>query len=229
MSRVIFADANRMLGRLLIFAFVLSMLTDLRAEIPWPEIARRLASENEKLARRPQGHHGEYVVVCTLYYTPMESGFTFARGFDATPVTRPGLHGRKYPHDFLRAVKKEGFGRLITPVDGRNYIHHDGANFYRFASHPAGDGVDLVPRFSAAAKSGQRALRIGQIIETTSPAVKKAFGSTRWKVVDSGAVLRRWQVDLYYGEDEPLGPGSLMARPRSTRFEYAYSLARIEE
>ncbi len=223
------AVINPMLTRLLIFAFMLSMLTALRAEIPWPEVVRRVASENEKLARRPQGHHGEYVVVCTLYYTPVESGFTFARGFDATPVTQPGLHGRKYPRDFLRAVKMEGFGRLITSVDGRNYIRHDGANFYRFASHPAGGGVNLAPRFSAAARSGQGALRIGQIIETTSPIVKKAFGSTRWKLADTGAVLRRWQIDLYYGEDEPLGPGPLMARPRSTTFEYAYSLVRIVE
>ena len=26
-----------------------------------------------------------------------------------------------------------------------------------------------------------------------------------------------------YGEDEPLGPGRFMARPRGTTFEYAYS------
>jgi len=52
----------------------------IRADIPWPEVVQRLAYENEKLARRPRGHSGEYFVVCTLYYTPMESGFTFARG-----------------------------------------------------------------------------------------------------------------------------------------------------
>src|SRR5436189_1846385 len=82
--------------------------SDLRADIPWPEVVQRLAYENEKLARRPQGHSGEYFVVCTVYYTPMESGFTFASGFDATPVTSKGLHGRKYQHAFLRSVKKEG-------------------------------------------------------------------------------------------------------------------------
>ena len=63
----------------------------LRADIPWPEVVQRLAYENEKLARRPQGHNGEYFVVCTLYYTPKESGFTFERGFDATPVTKPWI------------------------------------------------------------------------------------------------------------------------------------------
>jgi hypothetical protein len=188
---------------------------------------QRLTYENEKLARRPQGHDGDYFVVCTLYYTPMESGFTFQRGFDATPTTRPGLHGRKYPRDFLRSVKKEGFGRIITPVNGRNYIRYNGGNSYAFASKPAGGGGILVARFSAAAKLGQSGLRRGVIIETSSPTVQEVFGSTRWKIVDTGGGLRRWQVDCYYGEDEPLGPGRLMGRPRATTFEYAYSDAKI--
>jgi hypothetical protein len=157
----------------------------------------------------------------------MESGFTFQRGFDATPTTRPGLHGRKYPRDFLRSVKKEGFGRIITPVNGRNYIRYNGGNSYAFASKPAGGGGILVARFSAAAKLGQSGLRRGVIIETSSPTVQEVFGSTRWKIVDTGGGLRRWQVDCYYGEDEPLGPGRLMGRPRATTFEYAYSNAKI--
>ena len=66
------------------------------------------------------------------------------------------------------------------------------------------------------------------IIETTSPVLKGAFGRTSWQIVDTGGGLRRWQVDLYYGDDEPLGPGDLMGRPRSTTFEYAYSNARIK-
>src|SRR5437870_1298688 len=80
----------------LIAPLLLPIPLALRADIPWPEVVQRLAYENEKLARRPQGHNGEYFVVCTLYYTPKESGFTFERGFDATPVTKPGLGGRKY-------------------------------------------------------------------------------------------------------------------------------------
>src|ERR1051325_1561566 len=84
--------------------------SQIRADIPWPEVVQRLAYENNKLERRPQGRNGEYFVVCTLYYTPKESGFTFERGFDATPVTKRGLQGRKYPRDFLRSVKKEGVG-----------------------------------------------------------------------------------------------------------------------
>ena len=205
------------------------MLVEVRADIPRPEVVQRLAQENEKLSRRPQGHNGEYFVVCTLYYTPMESGFTFERGFDATLVTKPGLHGRRYPRDFLRAVKKEGFGRIATPVNGRNYIRYNGGHSFAFASRPAGGGGVLVARFSAAVKSGQSGLRRGVIIQTPDSTVRQVFGSTRWEIIDTGGGLRKWQVDLYYGEDEPLGPGLFMARPRGTTFEYAYSDATVSK
>ena len=206
----------------------LSSLVQIRADIPWPEVVQRLADQNEKLARRPQGHAGDYFVVCTLYYTPMESGFTFVRGFDATPVTKPGLHGRKYPHDFLVSVRKEGFGRLHETVNGCSYMRYNGGNSYAFARHPVGRGVaPLTPRFSAATRGGQRDLGYGLIIETPDSTVRQVFGSTRWKIVDTGGGLRRWQIDLYWGEDEPLGPGRFMARPRGTTFEYAYSDAKV--
>jgi hypothetical protein len=67
------------------------------------------------------------------------------------------------------------------------------------------------------------------MIETPSSTVHEISGSTRWKIVDTGGGLRRWQIDLYYGEDEPLGPGRFMARPRRTTFEYAYSEGRISK
>src|SRR6266496_1256217 len=144
-------------GSLTIFAASYSQLC---ADIPWPEVVQRLSYENEKLARRPQGHSGEYFVVCTLYYTPKESGFTFERGFDATPITKPGLHGRKYPRDFLRSVKKEGFGRITIPISGRNYIRSNGGDSFAFASTPSGGGGTLVARFSAAANLGKRCNRV---------------------------------------------------------------------
>ena len=188
-------------------------------------MTRRVSRENDALARRPQGHAGEYFVVCTLYFTPMESGFTPERGFDATLITRPGLRGRKYPRDFLVAVKKEGFGRLREPVGGCLYIRYNGGSSFAFVRQVVGRGVDpLVPRFSAASRRGQRGLQYGVVLETSDPTVKAVFGSARWKLVDTGGGLRRWQIDLYWGEDEPLGPGRLMARPKGTDFEYAYSL-----
>jgi hypothetical protein len=63
---------------------------------------------------------------------------------------------------------------------------------------------------------------------TTGETVREVFGSTSWKIGDTGGGLRRWQIDLYWGEDEPLGPGKLLARPRGTEFEYAYSEARLK-
>jgi hypothetical protein len=208
-------------------AFCLLILSTSRADIPWPEVVQRLKFENKKLASRPQGHNGDYFVVCTLYYTPMESGFTAERGFDATPVAARGLHGHKYPHDFLRSVKKEGFGKIKSPVKGRNYIRFNGGNSYSFAHHAIGREEELIARFSAAARAGQRGLGYGVTIETSGGTVKEVFGSTQWRILDIGGGLRRWQIDLYWGEDEPLGPGKFMARPRGTTFEYTYSEAKV--
>jgi hypothetical protein len=200
-----------------------------RADIPWPDVTRRVATENEALARRPEGHAGEYFVVCTLYYTPMESGFTAERGFDARPITRPGLAGRKYARDFLESVKKEGFGRLREPVNGCDYVRYDGGRSFHFVKHVVGRGTDaLRPRFSAATPRGQRGLGHGVRLQLLDITVKKVFGSAEWQVIDTGGGLRRWQIDLYWGEDEPLGPARLMARPRGTEFEYAYSLVKVK-
>ena len=66
------------------------------------------------------------MMFCTVYYTPLESGFTADRGFDMTMETRTGLGGRYYSKDFLRAVVVEGFGRLTEPYKGMRYIKYDG-------------------------------------------------------------------------------------------------------
>jgi len=189
----------------------------------------RLKQENNRLAQRPGGRGGTYFVICTLYYTPIESGFTSERGFDRRMETRRGLKGHTYPRDFLLAVRKEGFGRITQSVNGRSYIRYNGGGSFRFASYPAGRGTDrLIPRHSAATHRGQRGLTHGVELITKDPVVQKIFGSSHWTIIDSGGGLRRWQVDLYWGEDAPLGPGPLMARPRGTDFEYAYSEVRIQ-
>jgi hypothetical protein len=189
---------------------------------------QRLAQENAKLARGPQGHDGIYFVICTLYYTPMESGFTAERGFDARMETRSGLKGLRYPRDFLKAVRKEGFGRIRQSVNGCNYIRYNSGSSFSFAHYPVGRGPGrLVARYSAATRRGQSGLGYGMELITSDRTVQQIFRSTRWRIVDTGGGLRRWQIDLYWGEDEPLGPGHLMARPRGTTFEYAYSEARV--
>src|SRR5213595_2883793 len=166
----------RLIARIVGLGVVAPTWAQIRADIPWPEVVQRLKIENEKLERRPGGHSGEYFIVCTLYYTPVESGFTFERGFDATRVTKPGLHGRTYPRDFLRSVKKEGYGRIMTPVNGHNHIRYNNGGSYSFAGPPSGGGGTLVPRFSAAARlSGS--LRRGMTLETASSDVQRVFGS----------------------------------------------------
>src|SRR5258707_5527339 len=95
-NQIFIGGSNNFFFRPIITAAIalcsLSASAHVRAYIPWPEVVQRLAYENEKLAHRSQGHSGEYFVVCTLYYTPMETRFAFALGFDATAVTHAGLH-----------------------------------------------------------------------------------------------------------------------------------------
>ena len=201
--------------------------TSALAEIPWKEAKARLKQENTHLVR--QGTRDKYFVICTLYYTPKESGFTAARGFDTRMETRPGLKGRKYSRDFLLAVKKEGIGRIQQAVDGHNYIRYKDGRSYSFAGQPVGrGGVLLVARFSAATRRWQKGLGLGNELVIAEHEVQKVFRNNRWRIVDTGGGLDRWQVDLYWGEDEPRGPGNLMARPRGTAFEYAYSEVQIQ-
>src|SRR5260370_23016487 len=126
------------------------------------------------------------------------------------------MGGSTYRRCFLRSVKKEGFGRIATPVDGRHYIRYNSGGSFAFASHPTGGGGILVDRYSAAIKSTQGSLRHGAIVETSSPELQKIFGSTRCKLMDTGGGLRRWQIDCYFGEDETLVPSKLQGRPRAT-------------
>lgn len=201
-----------------------------QADIDWPAAEKRLAQENAQLEKRPEGHNGTYFVICTLYYTPMESGFTAERGFDVTPETRPGLGGRTYPRDFLRSVKKEGFGRVAKPVRGLNYMRYEGSDRYGFASAPSGASCPAIkPRVTGAVKTSQRHLYKSSRIRIQDEAVKGVFGNDQWRIGDTGGGLRKWQIDLYWGEDEPLGPGRWIARPKGTTFEYGFSFVTVGE
>lgn len=166
------------------------------------------------------------IFYCTLYYTPKESGFTAERGFDATPATAPGLRGRKYPRSFLRAVKKEGFGRMKEPVDSLHYMRYRGNGRYGFAKVPLGSrGNVLVPRESCAVSSRNPHLRQRMKIRINSDLVESVMDSTEWEVADTGGGVHPLQIDLYWGEDEPLGAvGRQQARPAGTRMEYGFEL-----
>jgi hypothetical protein len=166
------------------------------------------------------------VFYCTIYYTPRESGFRAERGFDETRVSAPGLKGRKYPLAFLDAVRREGFGRLSEPVNGLAYLQYAGGGRYRFAKAPLGNhGNVLVPRNSCAISKRNPFLRRGQILRIESPTVQEVTGSRDWLVGDTGGGLHPLQIDLYWGEDDPLGAvGRMRARPAGTRMEYAFDV-----
>lgn len=163
---------------------------------------------------------------CTVYYTPKESGFTAERGFNAEPTTAPGLRGRTYPRDFLAAVKKEGFGRLVSPVDGLHYIRWVGDGGYAYAKVPLGRrGEVLEPRRSCAISGRNSFLRQHDTITIKSAAVNGETGSTEWFICDSGDGVHPLQIDLYWGEDEPRGSvGRQRARPAGTWLEYAFDV-----
>jgi hypothetical protein len=166
------------------------------------------------------------IFFCTIYYTPKESGFTAERGFDATAINAAGLHGRKYARDFLLAVKKEGFGCLSEPVEGRNYVRWLGDNRYTFADKPVGRrGEVLVPRHSCAISSRNRFLHQHGRLRIKSQTVNDETGSDEWFVCDTGPAVHPLQIDLYWGEDEPRGAvGRQRARPRGTWIEYAFDV-----
>jgi hypothetical protein len=164
------------------------------------------------------------IFFCTIYYTPKESGFTAERGFDATPVATPGLRGRRYARDFLRAVKKEGFGRIIEPVEGCDYIRWIGGDRFAFAKNPLGrHGEVLVPRRSCAISRRNKFLRQHSQLMIKSTAVESETGNDTWIVCDTGPAVHPLQIDLYWGDDEPRGAiGRQRARPNGTPLEYAF-------
>lgn len=167
-----------------------------------------------------------HIFFCTIYYTPKESGFTADRGFDVTPTGAPGLRGRKYPRDFLLAVKKEGFGRLLEPVDGQNYIRWMGGNRFTFAAAPVGRrGELLVPRKSCAISTRNHFLHQHMNLRIESQTVNEETASANWFVCDTGGGVHPLQIDLYWGEDEPRGAiGRQRARPRGTWMEYSFDV-----
>jgi hypothetical protein len=166
------------------------------------------------------------VFYCTIYFTPHESGFTAERGFDDTQVSAPGLMGRKYPAAFLEAVRREGFGRLTEPVNGRDFLQYVGGGRYQFAKAALGNrGNVLVARTSCAISKSNPFLRRGQVLRIDSPTVQQVTGSSEWRIEDTGGGLHPLQIDLYWGEDDPLGPvGRMRARPAGTRMEYAFDV-----
>lgn len=151
----------------------------------------------------------------TLYYTPRESGFTKSAGFDTKLETRPGLGGRRFPRAFLKAVEMEGFGRIEHPVDGKHYIAHYGGT-WKFAEEPVdAKGQPLEPKKSAAVDEGHGRLRPGAEFKLEFENAGGTIERKTWKVTDTGSGLEEKQIDLYWGEADPKGPGALITIPEN--------------
>ena len=149
---------------------------------------------------------------CTIYYTPLESGFDAARGFDLTPTVMKGSGGRKFAADFVRAVVMEGFGRLAGPVDGKPYLAYNGRLHQRILGNR---NNELVPRESIAVNTRNPLVPSGRKVWILDPEVYNQFGAALYTVADTGGGLFRNQLDLYWGEDDPRGPGAGVARAAS--------------
>lgn len=219
-------------------------LTARSAEPPrldWLALEAKLAQENARLTQKnPDAADAVIQVVCTLYYTPRESGITAERGFDLTPETAPGLptafREHRFARDFLRAVRLEGFGRLQTALDGQDYLHYEGHGRFSLTTRPTGRGGlrPLVASHTCAARGGPGATwRTGESWRLECAEIHAAFfpGSPSsdagiWTVADTGEGLHRWQLDLYWGEDDPRGPGADLARPLGSDFQWAFARAR---
>ncbi len=149
---------------------------------------------------------------CTVYYTPREAGFTKERGFKTTPDSLRALRSKKYPHDFVKATYVEGFGRLAEPQNGRPYLSYDG----KFHTRILGNRNNtLLDRESIAVHRGNPLF--GKTIRAwiLDPEMYNQFGAVRFQVGDTGGGLYKSQIDLYWGKDDPLGPGADVWRPAS--------------
>jgi len=154
-------------------------------------------------------HPPVYYFFCTVYYTPREDGFTEAEGFDMTPTTRSGLGGRMFSTNFLRVTMMEGFGRLSPPTSGGStYIKYSGS--WGYGTRPLGNRNNtLIDRTSAAVHRGNSLFGRGTPLQILDPQVYNCFGGTAFETADTGGGLYQSQIDLYWGEDDPLGPLNL--------------------
>ncbi|MEM6278876.1 MAG: hypothetical protein AAF733_05310 [Verrucomicrobiota bacterium] len=149
---------------------------------------------------------------CTVYYTPREIGFTKERGFNVKPDSLKALPSRKYAADFVRATWIEGFGRLAEPINGRPYLSYDG----KFHTRILGNRNNtLLDRESIAVHRGNPLFGKGTRTWILDPEIYNQFGAVRYEVGDTGGGLFKSQIDLYWGEDDPLGPGADIWRPAS--------------
>ena len=166
-----------------------------------------LAAIYETFENPPETHY----FFCTVYYTPRETGFTKERGFNMTPATPRGL-SRSFSADFVKATGIEGFGVMEEPNGSSPYLKYDGTWGYRTRILGNRNNT-LQDRESIAVHRRNSLFAPGVRVWILDPAFYHTFGALRYQTADTGGGLYQSQIDLYWGEDDPLGPGADIWRP----------------
>ena len=170
-----------------------------------PFFTDKVKAVYESFDNPPTAHY----FFCNVYYTPQQSGFLEERGFD---TSNRWLGGKPYGYDFYQATRMEGFSRLSTPLYGRPYLAYTGKSYSKIL----GDhGNELKDRESIAIHRGNYLFGHASRVWILDPHIYNQFGAIRFQVADTGGGLWRSQIDLYWGEDDPMGPGPGIWRPAS--------------
>ncbi|MEO0445687.1 MAG: hypothetical protein AAF191_06375, partial [Verrucomicrobiota bacterium] len=95
---------------------------------------------------------------------------------------------------------------------GKNYLNYQGKYHPRILGNR---NNTLQPRESIAVHRYNPLFGKGTRAWILDPELYHQFGAIRYQVGDTGGGLFRSQIDLYWGEDDPLGPGPDIWRPAS--------------
>jgi hypothetical protein len=108
----------------------------------------------------------------------------------------------------------EGYGRLADPVAGKSYLRYSSKG-WDFAEQPLDNrSRPLVAKNSCAIASPHKLVAPDAIFSIRCPGLPDEFAKLRWTVSDTGGGLKPRQLDLYWGEDDPLGPGKRLSKPK---------------
>ena len=211
-------NCGAVIGLVLLFGFGALALREWEAQplghAPSPAMTAALLREPADVIADEIAATYDGVFHATVYYTPIEEAFTAAAGYNMTPVTRPGLQGKKFSRDFLKAVELEGFGRMVTAVDGKPYVSCCRGT-WAFAASPLDScGKPLKALRSTAVGAEHEWVGTQTQFRVRAAGVPSQFLAARWEVCDTGGGLKPGQIDFYWGEDAPLGPGAKLSRPR---------------
>lgn len=151
----------------------------------------------------------------TVYYTPLETGFSQDTGRVTHILTAPGGATRSHTMSeiFFSAVVMEGWGRLANPVTigGVSYAYVN--NNKQLSTKPEDrSGRALVPRTSCAGPQDLFVIPGSEIIVKLPEPYATRFGAEykHFTVCDVGQAFKPGKsphIDIYWDEDNPAGLG----------------------